>query len=139
MTKLNYVKEMSLWKWRSFWITPCLICYFIVILFYIESKWLLIRNASTILPFKSKLSGKFQSFNAIDGGSIKMLKKKLNFQNEIKMKDCKTFYEKASYLKEIIQPARTHSPRDIISLRLWNKHFLTGIYKNIQTFTFKLL
>ena len=37
-------------------------------LFYIE------RNLATILPFKSKLSGKFQRFNAIDG-SIDMLKK----------------------------------------------------------------
>ena len=139
MTKLNYLKEMPLWKWRSFWITPCLICYFIVILFYIESKRLLISNACTILPFKFKLSGKFQSFNAIDGGSIKMLKKKTDFTKiSIKRKNCKTFYEaqKASYL---IQPARTHSPPDIILLRLWNKHFLTGIYKNIQTFAFKVL
>ena len=138
MTKLNYVKEMSLWKWRSFWITPCLICYFIVILFYIESKWLLIRNASTILPFKSKLSGKF--IWCYRWWKYQNAEKKTEFPKiSIKMKDCKTFYEKASYLKEIIQPARTHSPRDIISLRLWNKHFLTGIYKNIQTFTFKLL
>ena len=30
-------------------------------LFYIE------RNLATILPFKSKLSGKFQRFNAIEG------------------------------------------------------------------------
>ena len=37
-------------------------------LFYVE------RNLAIILPFKSKLSGKFQRFNAIEG-IIKMLKK----------------------------------------------------------------
>ena len=52
---------------------PCLICYFIVILFYIERKWLLMRNLATILPLKSKLSGKFQPFNAIVG-SIAMIR-----------------------------------------------------------------
>ena len=31
------------------------------------------RNIDNILPLKSKLSGKFQGFNAIDG-SIEMLK-----------------------------------------------------------------
>ena len=31
------------------------------------------RNLATLLPLKSKLSGKFERFNAIDG-SIKMLK-----------------------------------------------------------------
>ena len=87
--------------------------------------------------------------NCLENFRVLMLSRWWKYQNaekktefpkiSIKMKDCKTFYEKASYLKEIIQPARTHSPRDIISLRLWNKHFLTGIYKNIQTFTFKLL
>ena len=47
--------------------------YFIVILFYIWRKWLLVTNLAKILHLKSKLSGKFQCFNAIDG-SIEMLK-----------------------------------------------------------------
>ena len=43
---------------------PCLICYFIVILF----KWLFMRNLATIFPLKSILSGKFQCFkNAVLG------------------------------------------------------------------------
>ena len=33
----------------------------------------------------------------------------------------------------------THPPSDIILLRLWNKNFLTEIYRNIQTFAFKVL
>ena len=33
-----------------------------------------------------------------------------------------------SPLKEVIQP-----PSDKSFLRLWNKHFLTEIYRNIQT------
>ena len=39
-----------------------------------ESYPLLKRNLGTILPLKSRLSGKFQRFNAIDK-SIEMLKK----------------------------------------------------------------
>ena len=50
----------------------CLICYF-AILFYIERKGLLMGNLARILPLKSKLPGKFQCFNAIDG-SVEMLK-----------------------------------------------------------------
>ena len=50
------------------WLIYC----FIVILFYIEKKWLLMRNLAVILPLKSKFSEKLQRFNAIDG-SIEML------------------------------------------------------------------
>ena len=45
----------------------------VVLLPDIERKCFLKRNLATILPLKLKLSGKFQSFNAIDG-SIEMLK-----------------------------------------------------------------
>ena len=48
-----------------------LICCFIVILFYIERKPLLMRNLAILLPLKSKLPGKSQRFSAIDD-SIKM-------------------------------------------------------------------
>ena len=37
-------------------------------------------------------------------------------------------------MKEIIQPTL-----DINFLRLWNKNFQTVIYRNIQTFAFKVL
>ena len=89
--------------------TAYLICYFIVILFYIEKRWLLMRNLATILPLKSKLCGKFQLFNAIDG-RIEMLKNSWNSKNPFKMKNCTTFYEAqiASRLKEIILPPPTH-------------------------------
>ena len=53
---------------------------FFVILFYIERKWLLMRILVTILPLKSKVSGKFQRFNAIDR-STKMLKNSWIFKN----------------------------------------------------------
>ena len=53
---------------------PCLICYFIFILFYTERKEsFLIRNIATILPLMSNLSGKIQRFTAIDK-SIEMSK-----------------------------------------------------------------
>ena len=41
---------------------------------------------------KSKLSGKFQRFNAIDG-RIEMLKMVEFSKMSIKMKNCETFYE----------------------------------------------
>ena len=57
---------------HTFSMVPWLNC-FIVTLSYIERKLLFMTNLATILPLKSKLSGKFQRFNAIDG-SIEMLK-----------------------------------------------------------------
>ena len=64
---------MPLRKGHIFRMVSCLICYFIVVLFYIKRKQLFMRNLATILPLKSKLSRKFQRFNAIDGG-IKTMK-----------------------------------------------------------------
>ena len=53
------------------------------------------------------------------------------------MQNCKTFYEAqiANGLKEINQP----SPIPQILLHLRNKNFLREIYRNIQTFVFKVL
>ena len=39
---------------HTFWMAPCLICYFIVILFYVDRKWLFMRNLALILALKSK-------------------------------------------------------------------------------------
>ena len=80
---------MSLCKWQMFWMATCLICYFIVILFYIERKWLLMRNLATILLFKSKLSANLQRFDAIDGSienfqlKWKIVKQAQNFITKI--------------------------------------------------------
>ena len=80
---------MSLCKWQMFWMATCLICYFIVILFYIERKWLLMRNLATILLFKSKLSADLQRFDAIDGSienfqlKWKIVKQAQNFITKI--------------------------------------------------------
>ena len=95
---------MPLCKWHTFWMVLCLICFFLVILFYIQRKWLLVRNLAAVLPLKSKLSGKFQGFNAMDR-SIEMLKRVVEFSKiSIKMKNCKTFCkaQTASCLKKII-------------------------------------
>ena len=121
--------------------TAYLICYFIVILFYIEKRWLLMRNLATILPLKSKLSGKFQLFNAIDG-RIEMLKNSWNSKNPFKMKNCTTFYEAqiVSRLKEIILPPPTH-PYQIKSYYVFKtKIFLrryAGKYGNLLSKCFK--
>ena len=115
--------KMPLIKWHTFWMAPCLVCYFIVISFYIDRNWLLMRNLATILPLKSKLYGKFQCFNAING-NIEMLQNSYEVQT-------------VNHLKEIIQPYPFHILSDKISLHLWNKNFLREIYRNIQVSAFK--
>ena len=46
--------------------------------------------------------------------------------------------DKRSRLKEIFQSAPTHSSPDEILLCLWNKNFITEIYRKIQAFTFRV-
>ena len=62
------------------------------------------------------------------------------------MKNCKTFCkaEAASHLKPPSLPRATSLPPSQLLpektlLRLWNKRFLKEIYRNIQTFAFKVL
>ena len=53
------------------------------------------------------------------------------------MKNLKYFFTRSKQqatLKELFSPQADKS-----SLRLWNKSFLTGIYRNIQTFAFQVL
>ena len=63
------------------------------------------RNVAPLLPLKSKLSGKFQRFNA-NNRSIEMPKIVEFSKISIKMKNCKTFckVQTVSRLKETIQP-----------------------------------
>ena len=123
MTKLNGVK-IPLYNWRTFWMAPYLICYFVVILFIIERKWLFMRTLNTVLPLKSKLCGAIVVLVL----EIELSKcwKIVEFPKiSIKMKNCKTFYEAqtTSRLKEIIQPlSPPHS--DKILQRLWRQIFL---------------
>ena len=127
---------MPLCKWHTFRKAPCLICCFIVILFYIEGKWLLMRNLATILPLKSKLSGKFQYFNAIDI-NVEMLKNSWFPKISIKMKNCKTFYEAqtASPFEEIIKPPITPQSHQLKSYYVFGiKEFFeryTKVFRNL--------
>ena len=119
---------------------PYLMCYFIVILFYIEQKWLFLRNLATILPFVCA--------NFLENLSVLMLWMEVSKwwkisdipKISIKMRNCKTFYkvETVIPLKEILQSSHNPPPSDSILLNLWNKKFLMGIYRNIQTFVFKV-
>ena len=69
--------KMPYCKCHTFWMPSWLIVILLSLeqsfLFYIERKGLFIRNLATILHLKSKLFGKFQRFNAING-SIEMQK-----------------------------------------------------------------
>ena len=57
------------------------------------------------------------------------------------MKNCQIFYESqtVSHLQEITQPSPNPPTSDKTLLRLWKKNFLTEIYRDIQTFAFKVL
>ena len=85
---------------------------------------------------KSKLYGKFQRFNAIDG-SIELLKMVEYLKMSTKMKNCKTFYE----AQTASRPSGNHSapPNQIKSYYVsGTKIFLqrcTEIYRNIQKYT----
>ena len=132
--------KMPLCKWHIFWMAPWMIYYFVVMLFYIERKWFLMRNLAIILPFKSKMSGQFLRFNAID---VSKYWKIVEFRKtSIKMKNCKTFYETqtASRLKEIIQAPPPHTSRSTSCYIFETKIFLeryTEIYRHLFSKCFK--
>ena len=127
--------KITIMQVTFFFIGPIvnLLINFIVISFYIELKWVLLKNLSTVLPFKSNFSRKFQRFNATDG-SIKILTNSYELpQVSIKMKNLKTFYEAqtaVSYSKERIQPPTTQKLK---------KNFLTELHRNIKIFAFQTL
>ena len=98
------------------------------------------RNVAPISPLKSKLSGKFQRFNAIYR-SIEMLKIVEFSKISIKMKNYKTFckVQTASHLKEIILPTHPHQIKPYydsetkIFLRRYlqiHRHLLSMCFKN---------
>ena len=70
-----------------------------------------------------------------------MLKKSSNFQKfQLKWKIVKRFtrHKQWAALRKLFSLPPTHLQPYKILLRLWNKHFLTEIYRNIQTFAFKV-
>ena len=76
--------KMSLSKWHPFWMAACLICCFIVILFYIQWKRLLMRNRTYNLSHNLTLEVKI----------VRMLSN--YFQNAVlgrlEMLQCKCFF-----------------------------------------------
>ena len=76
------------------------------------------------------MSGKFRRFNAIVG-SIEILKKCWVFK--LKWKSVKHFMrpKQRPVLRKLFSLVSIHSPPDKILLYLWNKNFLTQIYRNI--------
>ena len=120
-------------------------CLFFVILFYIEIKWLLMRNVASVLLLKSKLSGKFQRFNAINR-CIEMLKIVEFSKISIKIQNCKTFCkaQTTNRLNNFFQspsiPPPTTIPQGQTLLRLRNNFFLRRyieIYRHLLSKCFK--
>ena len=93
-----------------------------------------LKSLATILPLKSKLSGKFQRCNVIEIVEFPKM--------SIKIKTFKTFCESQTtiHLKKIIRNRLPPPPLpDKSFLRLWYKSFQTLIYGNIETFAFQVL
>ena len=116
-----------------FCMAPWLICCLFVTLLYIERKWLLMRNLATVLPLKSKLSGKFQRFNVVNGSMEMLINSCISIKFKLKWAISKHFKQWAA-LRKLFSP-----PPDKSLLRHWNKNFLKEIYSNIQTLAFQVL
>ena len=82
------------------------------------------RNLATILPLKSKLSGKCQLFNAINR-SIEMQKNSWISKNII--------YWAQTAINEIIQPTPPPTRQKLPT------SLLTELNRNMQTFAFQVL
>ena len=120
-------------------------CLFFVILFYIEIKWLLMRNVASVLLLKSKLSGKFQRFNAINR-CIEMLKIVKFSKIPIKIKIVKHFAspEQWTALRNLfslplshLSPSTTRtnlttSRKQFFFKEIYrNRHLLSKCFKNV--------
>ena len=133
-----------MFEWSHNWFV-CFLFLFFAILFYIERKRLLMRNVAPILPLKSKLSGKFQRFNAINR-CIEMLKIVEFSKISIKIQNCKTFCkaQTTNRLNNFFQspsiPPPTTIPQGQTLLRLRNNFFLRRyieIYRHLLSKCFK--
>ena len=89
------------------------------------------RNLATVLPLKSKLSGKFQRFNAVNGSMEMLINSWISKKFKLKWTILKHF-KQWSALRKLFSP-----PPDKSFLR--HKNFLTEIYSNIQTIAFQVL
>ena len=100
----------------------------------------LIRNVVAILPLKSKLSRKFQRFNAVNR-DIQMQKIVKFSKISIQIKNCKIFckVQTVNRLQKFIQSPPIPPTPEKTLLRLGNKIFFREIYGNIQTLVFKEL
>ena len=118
---------------------PCLIFYFSCHIILYWEKVSPYEKLSHSPNIEVRLSGQFQRFNAIDE-SIKMLEDSWIYKNS-KRKIVKKFtrLKQRVTLRKLSSLPSTHPPPDKILLRLWNKNFLTEIYRNIYAFTFKVL
>ena len=103
------------------------------------------RNVAAILPLKSKFSGKFQRFNAINR-CIEMLKIVEFSKISIKIQNCKTFSkaQTTNCLNNFFQSppilSPTTIPQEETLLRLGNKFFLRRyieIYRHLLSNYFK--
>ena len=108
-------------------------CCFISILFYIEKKWLLMRNLAIVWKisvlqyycWKYRNTRKYLNF--------------IKFQLIWKVLKHFTRLKQRVALRKLFSLSLPRIPPDKILLRLCNKHFLREIYRNIHTFAFKVL
>ena len=119
---------------------PCLICYFTVILFYIERKWLL-EKFSHYPNFEVQILWKISALQYYCW-KYRSTEKLLNFEKfHIIWKIVKHFTrpKQRAALRKLFSLSPTRIPPDKILLCLCKRHFPREIYRNIQTFAFKVL
>ena len=135
MARLNSVKNVTM-QVTYFLKDPVfnLLFYCHIILYW--EKMTSYEKCSLEVPIVWKIS----RFNAIDG-SIQMLKIVEFPKISLKWKIWKRFTssKQRAALRNLFGLPLTYFPPDKVLLPLWNKHFLTEIYRNLQTSVFKVL
>ena len=102
------------------------------------------KRSSNLTVEVQIVCGKFQRFNVINR-CIEILKLVEFSKISIKIKNCKTFFkaQTANCLKKFIQPpihpTPPTPPHQNKPYYVWKIDFLKEIYRNIQTFAFKVL
>ena len=121
--------KLPLCKWHTFWMAPCLICYFFVILFYTERKWLLMRNLAAAYPWSPSC---LQNFNILMlDRSMEMLKNSWIFQKfPFKWKIVKNFVrpKQRATLRKLFSVLPSYTRPDKTLIRLWHKNVLKFFY-----------
>ena len=115
--------KIALCKWHTFWMVPCLICYFFC---HVVLYW---EKLSFYEKFSRSLTLEIQIV-------WKIVQK---FQLKWKIVNYFASFKQRTAWTELFSLPPFHPTPNKTWLRLWNKNLFKEIYRNIQTYAFKVL